>query len=274
MNAKYAAVATIAGLVAFTGQAFGQNLVTNPSFELDDPSGATAPLGWLDFNQSSSPATEAAHTGARSLKLVFGNSNFAGSTTNYYDPDLFTYPYDPVITFLGGTITVSGWYMIPASNPLDQTTWSCLKLQVRRTVNNSAYQEFEWPNEIIGHTNGQWVYFERSVPDSAFQSWPLPPTPGQPTRCSVSAIMFDPNGINPTAKIYWDDIRLTQGAACYPNCDNSTAAPILNVNDFICFQQKFAGGDSYANCDGSTAAPVLNVNDFICFQQKFASGCR
>ena len=60
---------------------------------------------------------------------------------------------------------------------------------------------------------------------------------------------------------------------CYANCDGSTIAPVLNINDFICFQQKFAAGDSYANCDSSTAAPVLNVNDFICFQQKFAAGC-
>jgi hypothetical protein len=65
-----------------------------------------------------------------------------------------------------------------------------------------------------------------------------------------------------------------QAALCYPNCDGSSVAPILNVNDFICFQQKFAGGDSYANCDASTVAPVLNINDFICFQQKFAAGCR
>jgi subtilisin-like proprotein convertase family protein len=29
---------------------------------------------------------------------------------------------------------------------------------------------------------------------------------------------------------------------------------------------------AYANCDGSTSAPVLNVNDFICFQSQFAAG--
>jgi hypothetical protein len=62
-------------------------------------------------------------------------------------------------------------------------------------------------------------------------------------------------------------------APCYANCDGSTTAPVLNVNDFICFQTKYAAGDSYANCDNSTTAPVLNVNDFICFQQKFAAGC-
>ncbi|MBL9031176.1 MAG: hypothetical protein JNM80_05665 [Phycisphaerae bacterium] len=29
----------------------------------------------------------------------------------------------------------------------------------------------------------------------------------------------------------------------------------------------------YANCDGSAAAPAFNINDFVCFQNKFAAGC-
>ena len=63
------------------------------------------------------------------------------------------------------------------------------------------------------------------------------------------------------------------GSSCYPNCDGSTAPPILNANDFQCFLNKFAGGDTYANCDGSTAIPVLNANDFQCFLNKYAAGC-
>ena len=62
-------------------------------------------------------------------------------------------------------------------------------------------------------------------------------------------------------------------AACYANCDASTVAPTLNVNDYICFNNKFAVGDPYANCDESTVSPVLNVNDFICFNNRFAAGC-
>jgi hypothetical protein len=246
------------------------NLVTNPSFEQDDPTNATAPLGWLDFNQSTTASTAFAHSGSRSLRMVFGNSNFAGSTTNYFDPNNFTYPYDPVITFLGGPITVSGWYLIPADHPVAGTSWASLKLQVRRTVNNSSYQDFEWANAITGHTNGQWVYFERTITNNDFQTWPLPPTPGQPTRCSVLPIMFDPNGINPTPEIYWDDIRLVQSTACYANCDNSTGSPVLNVNDFVCFQSRFAAADPYADCNHDSA---LNVNDFVCFQSAFAAGC-
>lgn len=60
---------------------------------------------------------------------------------------------------------------------------------------------------------------------------------------------------------------------CYANCDGTTVAPILNANDFLCFLNRYAAGESYANCDGSTVAPVLNANDFQCFLNKYSAGC-
>jgi hypothetical protein len=60
---------------------------------------------------------------------------------------------------------------------------------------------------------------------------------------------------------------------CYPNCDGSSSAPTLNVQDFTCFLQRYAAGETYANCDQSTLAPVLNVQDFTCFLQRYAAGC-
>ena len=71
-----------------------------------------------------------------------------------------------------------------------------------------------------------------------------------------------------------EDVALVPLAPpCYANCDGSTIAPILNVNDFSCFLNKYAAGDPAANCDASTIAPVLNVNDFSCFTNRFAAGC-
>jgi hypothetical protein len=67
--------------------------------------------------------------------------------------------------------------------------------------------------------------------------------------------------------------RWSLAAPCYPNCDCSATSPVLNVNDFVCFNTRYAAGSSYANCDGSTASPVLNVADFICFMNKYAAGC-
>jgi hypothetical protein len=60
---------------------------------------------------------------------------------------------------------------------------------------------------------------------------------------------------------------------CYANCDASSIAPILNVNDFTCFLNHFAANNSSANCDSSTTTPVLNVNDFTCFLNRYAAGC-
>lgn len=61
---------------------------------------------------------------------------------------------------------------------------------------------------------------------------------------------------------------------CYANCDDSTTTPVLNAQDFACFLNRFANGQSYANCDGSTTAPALNVLDFACFLNRFALGCQ
>jgi hypothetical protein len=58
--------------------------------------------------------------------------------------------------------------------------------------------------------------------------------------------------------------------ACYANCDGSHNPPILNVNDYVCYQSLFASGSPSADCDGNS---LLNVNDFVCFQQRFAAGC-
>jgi hypothetical protein len=69
---------------------------------------------------------------------------------------------------------------------------------------------------------------------------------------------------------------------CYGNCDSSTTAPVLNVEDFTCFINAFAAGQAlphvqqiqhYGNCDHSITPPVLNVEDFTCFINAFASGC-
>jgi len=82
------------------------------------------------------------------------------------------------------------------------------------------------------------------------------PNPGGPlANNSVCSIVGPPTG-------------------CYANCDGSTQAPVLNVQDFSCFLQKYAANDAYANCDGSTQPPVLNVQDFSCFLSKYAAGCQ
>ena len=73
--------------------------------------------------------------------------------------------------------------------------------------------------------------------------------------------------------ILWFQFSVGTSTGCYANCDNSTAPPILNANDFQCFLNAFAVQSDYANCDHSTNPPVLNANDFQCFLNAFAVGC-
>ncbi len=63
------------------------------------------------------------------------------------------------------------------------------------------------------------------------------------------------------------------GTSCYANCDGSASTPQLTANDFQCFLNRFAAGESYANCDLSTGSPTLTANDFQCFLNQFAAGC-
>jgi len=58
------------------------------------------------------------------------------------------------------------------------------------------------------------------------------------------------------------------GNPCVADCD---ASGTLDIFDFICYQDLFAGGDPAAdvNDDGE-----LNIFDFIAFQQAFQEGCQ
>jgi hypothetical protein len=82
------------------------------------------------------------------------------------------------------------------------------------------------------------------------------------------------SGSSTVAGDTWAYSCATPPPPCYANCDGSTQSPVLNVADFTCFLQRYAGQDPYANCDASTSPPQLNVADFTCFLQKYASGCR
>jgi choice-of-anchor B domain-containing protein len=57
------------------------------------------------------------------------------------------------------------------------------------------------------------------------------------------------------------------GTTCYANCDGTGG---LTANDFSCFLNAFANGQSYADCDGVGG---LTANDFSCFLNAYANGC-
>jgi outer membrane protein assembly factor BamB len=61
---------------------------------------------------------------------------------------------------------------------------------------------------------------------------------------------------------------------CYADCDTSTGVGVLDVFDFLCFQDHFVNGEPYAcDCDTSTGPGVCDVFDFLCYQDAFVAGC-
>lgn len=96
---------------------------------------------------------------------------------------------------------------------------------------------------------------------------------------AVSGVLFADAGwydvvvTDSCGPVITDRAQIGVSGPCYPNCDGSTAPPILNANDFQCFLNQYAVGIPYGNCDGSTVAPVLNANDFQCFLNQYAAGC-
>jgi hypothetical protein len=71
-----------------------------------------------------------------------------------------------------------------------------------------------------------------------------------------------------------DVIVIDMGGGCYADCDTSTGAGILDIFDFLCFQDSFVAGDPYAcDCDTTTGPLVCDIFDFLCFQNAFVAGC-
>ncbi len=61
---------------------------------------------------------------------------------------------------------------------------------------------------------------------------------------------------------------------CYADCDRSTGAGVLDIFDFLCFQNAFVSQREYAcDCDTSSGHGVCDLFDFLCFQGAFVGGC-
>jgi hypothetical protein len=92
-------------------------------------------------------------------------------------------------------------------------------------------------------------------------------TPHGPTLLISGDFVRAHGGIAP------DLVMLVGCPGCPANCDGSTIPPILNIDDFTCFINKFAAQDPYANCNDSFNFPYFNIDDFTCFINRFAAGC-
>jgi hypothetical protein len=95
------------------------------------------------------------------------------------------------------------------------------------------------------------------------------------TRMQVG---YEPNWLFvdlPAFRFFPSHVEIEVSPDCYPDCDSSTGGGILDIFDFLCFQDRFLAAEPYAcDCDTNTGAGVCDIFDFLCFQGAFSEGCR
>ena len=71
-----------------------------------------------------------------------------------------------------------------------------------------------------------------------------------------------------------DTWEMSSCTVCFADCTRSTGGNVLDIFDFLCFQDKFVRGDPYAcNCEIVSGFGVCDIFDFLCFQNRFVVGC-
>lgn len=280
MRERLKSVVAALGLAAVVGLAqAGDNRIYNPGFEEENPGLPGVPLGW---GAISAPAPEwvgvpFVHTGEHAIKLPASTSpsnRFLGWTTNLFLPDGSDL-YDPDYTWLGGTVTVSGYFMIPEGEELANDSIVGIKLEFRREPPNfSVHTAFEFAVPTNA-TNGQWQYFEAQVTDAMMQPFDIYP----PYATSVSVLPFRfyggdyGVGTNPQGTIYWDDLSLTQGDEPGP-CNPADLAEPYGVLNFFDVQ-RFLASFAAQNPEADLAPPTGDFNffDVSTFLNYFSGGC-
>jgi hypothetical protein len=282
-------------MLLFGAAANGQPL-QNGDFETVNPTDGTLPLGWNPFNGAQRrtvgdgllPPLTAAHSGVAAIDFTprpVGPSDFLG-----FSSDALLDPTDPVsprnnpgYTFdppNGPDIVVSGWFMIPASDPMVRH-FTGLKLEFRRTENNSVYEGFEWrfadannpaatpaltavttPTGPGIHTNGQWIHATATFHQSQFTIplWPLPPV-NPDAKVSVLPLRFgDPYVVGGRGTVFWDDISFTQVVPCAADFNHSGAVTVQDIFDFLA---AYFSSSPTADINNSGAVTVQDIFDYL-----------
>ncbi len=148
-------------------------------------------------------------------------------------------------------LTANRWYRITIRKDFGQNLITSLTLRDLNTGAQNVIEPTGWymfGGAAAGTPRGTAVRFA-AIGD------------GGPSSTEGNVLAFDNVGVRPLA-------------GCYPDCDPSTGVGVLDIFDFLCFQNRFVNMDPYAcDCDETTGTGVCDIFDFLCFQNAFVGGC-
>lgn len=281
---NYTLASAVGGLLLLNASALGNdeaNLLSNPSFEDQNPAFPSLPIGWNAFNLDSNdyvdvndPGAEV-RTGDRSIRLkpaTNDGNRFRGLTTNLFRPDGSDL-FDPDYTYLGGDVTISGYYLVPEGEVIQDTIVG-VKLEFRREPPNfsiwSAF-EFGFPENSTG---GEWMPFSFVVTDDMILA--VGDFPPEPTSVTVLPFRFFGGefgtGTDPTGTVFIDDLCITQGATS-PECNLADLAEPFGELDFFdisAFLSAYSAMDPSADINNDNAWDFFDISAFL---TEYGAGC-
>ncbi|MEL7482759.1 MAG: GC-type dockerin domain-anchored protein [Planctomycetota bacterium] len=238
----------------------------NSSFEVASPGSSTTPDQWGVFNTarlrnvSDGIMPFFARTGDGSVEFPSG-TDFSGITTNVLNPSTLTFN-DPSYVYLGGDVTVTGWYLIPEDMPLEGAS-SGIKLEFRRQ-NSSIYAAFE-DLSVTGDTAGQWVEYSFTVTDDdmlAVGDFP-------PYAVAVTVLPLRFGDTTSTGTVFWDDLCIVQAEETDCPADVNGDGDV-NPADFNAWVIAF--NNQAPECD-QNGDGFCNPADFNAWVLNFNNGC-
>ena len=262
-----------------------ENRLFNPGFETQHPAFPDLPLGWQDFNLDSDDYVDIGDMGAqvrsgnRSIRMTASTGSpdrFKGLTTNVFLPDGSDL-YDPDYTYLGGDYVVSGYYLVPAGEMLDDTVVG-VKLEFRREPPNfSVYTSFEFNLlDIPGaeETGGEWVPFSFTVTDAMMEA--VGDFPPYATSASILPFRFYGGdyspGTEPMGTVFFDDLCVVQLDPNGPCNEADFAEPYNELDFFDLSAFLMALGNQDPNAD-LTQDGDWDFFDVSLYLQIYGEGC-
>ncbi len=291
-------------------------LPLNGSFEVADPFSAN-PFGWTNNGDIEAvwplPTPVTAQDGSRLIQIgptVSGFRSYTTDISNFFQWTGVGYinKADPEFDYNGADVTITFWYYIPSSSPINAGPFG-LKLNAKGAADpnqdNATVDAWagEGPALITGHTNNQWVQYSYTwsitslraevEANAAALNWTLPPNPD---RIKIVLGRFDLNNLPHSGTIYIDNVSMTQGGGGPVGCNRADITDIgdtgagpdnqLTVDDIIAFVNTFGDGTGCPGAGPCSRADItdigdtgagpdgeLTVDDIIAFVNAFGDGC-
>ncbi len=299
--------------------------LSNPSFEdenLFDGRTPHQPLGWHDISNPIRAKRRAVGDGLSPQVFPVGTPNaltprtgnamiqlsgsagggFAGFTTDTINFSLPTFPfYDPFYDHNLGDVVVSGYYMIPASDPIVGDS-AYFKLNVKYLNQDVATLDgfcTDSPTcgSIQGHTDGQWRQFtvtfrkDEIVRQLECNQGIRPncgcvcvPTSAVPNHVKITIGRFIGDGTPASGTVYFDDMSFEQlplTPTCIADVDDGTGTGTpdggVTIDDLLYYLQIFEAGTANADVDdgSGTGTPDggVTIDDLLYYLFRFEAGC-